>query len=39
MGIPASAIPSIAAAPTKEELKNARDHLSGMIASFQSANI
>lgn len=39
MGIPASAIPPIPGSPTRQELLDARDHLNGMIASFQSANI
>ena len=38
-GIPPSAVPPIADDATRDQLLEARDHLVGMIASFQSANI
>ena len=39
MGIPSAAIPQISADPNAQELQVARDHLTGMILSYQSANI
>jgi hypothetical protein len=39
LGIPASAIPPLSANPTKEELRQARDHLDRMMQSFLSAGL
>ena len=39
LGIPASAIPQLPASPGKEELRRARDRLSGIMASFLSAGL
>ena len=39
MGVPKSALPKLAPKPTLSELREARDHLRGMMASFMSACI
>jgi hypothetical protein len=39
LGIPASVIPKLPDTPTKEELRQARDHLERMIQSFLSAGL
>lgn len=39
LGIPASVIPKLPANPTKEELRQARDHLDRMVQSFLSAGL
>ena len=37
LGIPATAIPQLPDAPTEEQLREARDRLDGIIASFASS--
>lgn len=39
LGIPTSAIPALPARPTEEELRAARERLSGIMASFLSAGL
>jgi hypothetical protein len=39
LGIPASVIPPLPASPTKDELRQARDHLDRMMQSFLSAGL
>lgn len=39
MGIPASAIPPLPTNPTAAQVRSARDHLAGMIASFLSSGL
>ena len=39
LGIPAHALPAVSRRPEYEELRDARDHLRGIMDSFMSANI